>query len=963
MTPARQQEEEIFEAAVQLPPPQRAAYLETACGADAVLRERIEHLLSALERANPLLKEAPPSGSQGFLVSAQSVEKPGDRIGRYKLLEQIGEGGCGVVYVAEQEEPVRRRVALKIIKLGMDTKQVIARFDAERQALAMMDHPNIAKIHDAGATETGRPYFVMELVRGVRITDYCDQNQLPPRERLDLFIQICRAIQHAHQKGVIHRDIKPSNILVTVNDGVAVPKVIDFGIAKATQGRLTDQTVYTAFEQFIGTPAYMSPEQASMTSLDIDTRSDIYSLGVLLYELLTGKTPFDAKELLSKGLDEMRRTIREVEPVKPSTRLTKELAGTELKHLINALRGDLDWIVMKCLDKDRGRRYETANGLARDIERHLRNEPVSARPPSALYRFQKAIRRNKTAFGTATGIGGALLIGMGVSTSEAIRAARAQKEQIRLRQIAVAKERKSDLTAKFLTDALFAAGPAVARGRDATVLREILEKAGQHVASDLKDEPEVQGDLWFTIGMTHWDIGDHPRAITNLQHAVESYRLAFGDAHPKLALALTRLGWCESSLGDVATGKATAELGLEMVRHYPDAPKETLAECLVGTAHSLDPWGLMSANGLPYMREAVALREQLLTNRDDLMALASLKSDLSMVETNDDRRELLANEALALHRQSLPPGDLQIAKDLFSLGQILLDRDKNEEAEAVLRETDDLHNKVYDKDHPRLPIVRRFLIEALGRRGKWEEAETLIRSKVQDPSALPEYWIMLVRLKAARGDLQSAIDEARRARAAKIPAIDYEIAFNLAVLLLQTGQHEEYRQLCHELIERTPWADFRGKSVATEIALLLPVSGDDFDHACQLADRLATTNDATASAVLASLPKALAEYHSGRNGSATNWTARAIAAADASDCNCTDAPGAQAWFLQASALARLTNIDAARAALLQGDKLLHQPHLDFVPGHWGAGWGEWAIAEYLGREAHGLVEVHPAAGR
>src|SRR5689334_14257201 len=425
----------------------------------------------------------------GFRIS--SAEKAGDKIGRYKLLEQIGEGGCGVVYVAEQEEPVRRRVALKIIKLGMDTKQVIARFEAERQALAMMDHPNIAKIHDAGVTDTGRPYFVMELVRGIKITDYCDQNHPSPRERLDLFIQVCRAIQHAHQKGIIHRDIKPSNVLVASDDGVPAPKVIDFGIAKATQGRLTNQTVYTAFEQFIGTPAYMSPEQAQLSMQDIDTRSDIYSHGVLLYELLTGKTPFDAKELLSKGLDEMRRTIREVEPAKPSTRLTQDLVAADVRRLnskagekirassrrlLQEVKGDLDWIVMKCLEKDRARRYETANGLATDVQRYLDNEPIVARPPSAIYRLQKAVLRNKAAFGAAAGIAGVLLIGMGASTAQAIRAARAEREQVRLRQIAETKEKKSEQVARFLKDMLNGVGPSVALGRDTRLLKEILDQ-------------------------------------------------------------------------------------------------------------------------------------------------------------------------------------------------------------------------------------------------------------------------------------------------------------------------------------------------------------------------------------------------------------------------------------------------------------------------------------------------------
>jgi WD40 repeat protein/serine/threonine protein kinase len=437
MTPSR--EEALFALALEKPVEKRPAFLEAMCEGDPALRARLEALLSAHEQSEGVLVESASAAKATMKIEFADVldETVGQKIGRYKILEKVGEGGCGVVYVAEQTEPVRRRVALKVIKLGMDTKAVVARFEAERQALAMMDHPNIAKVLDAGATETGRPYFVMELVRGIRITEYCDQNNLPTKERLDLFIKVCQAIQHAHQKGIIHRDIKPSNILVTMHDGVPVPKVIDFGIAKATEGRLTDATVYTQLHQFIGTPAYMSPEQAEMSGLDIDTRSDIYSLGVLLYELLTGKTPFDANELMSRGIDAMRKTIREKEPVRPSTRLAT-LQGDELtttakrrsadtSKLLHQLKGDLDWIAMKCLEKDRTRRYDTATGLAADIKRHLENEPVIARPPSTAYKLQKAWQRHKVLVTACVLISFSLTFGITFSVGQALRARRAER--------------------------------------------------------------------------------------------------------------------------------------------------------------------------------------------------------------------------------------------------------------------------------------------------------------------------------------------------------------------------------------------------------------------------------------------------------------------------------------------------------------------------------------------------------
>jgi eukaryotic-like serine/threonine-protein kinase len=409
----------IFAGAIERPSPEeRAAFLDTACGADLELRRRIEALLRAHNEAGGFLQDRPETSNPVATFDQPTTEGPDPVIGPYKLLEQIGEGGFGVVFLAEQTEPVRRRVALKVLKPGMDTRQVVARFEAERQALALMDHPHIAKVLDGGATESGRPYFVMELVKGVPITEYCDQHHLTPRQRLELFIPVCQAVQHAHQKGIIHRDLKPSNVLVTVHDTTPVPKIIDFGIAKALGQELTDKTLFTGFAQMIGTPLYMSPEQAGQSGLDIDTRSDIYALGVLLYELLTGTTPFTKERFQRAAYDEIRRIIREEDPPRPSTRLSESTESlpsisaqrqTEPAKLTRLVRGELDWIVMKCLEKDRNRRYDTANSLAMDVQRYLCDEPVLAGPPSAIYRFRKFARRNKAPLLMAGMVVGALM--------------------------------------------------------------------------------------------------------------------------------------------------------------------------------------------------------------------------------------------------------------------------------------------------------------------------------------------------------------------------------------------------------------------------------------------------------------------------------------------------------------------------------------------------------------------------
>jgi WD40 repeat protein/serine/threonine protein kinase len=428
MIAVEDQARSIFLAAVERAADQWPAFLGQACGDNRELRARVEQLLQAHQAMGSIQAGAAPAATVDELPIR---EGPSTIIGPYKLLEQIGEGGFGVVFLAEQTEPVRRKVALKILKPGMDTHQVVARFEAERQALAIMDHPNIAKVFDGGATPTGRPYFVMELVKGVPITEFCDQNRLTPRQRLELFVPVCQAVQHAHQKGIIHRDLKPSNVLVSRHDTMPIVKVIDFGVAKALGQTLTDKTLFTGIAQMIGTPLYMSPEQAGMSDLDVDTRSDIYSLGVLLYELLTGTTPFTREHFKSAAYDEIRRIIREVEPPKPSTRLSDSKESlpsiaaqrqTEPAKLMKLLRGELDWIVLKALEKDRNRRYESANGFAADVQRYLADEPVQACPPTAAYRFRKFARRNRGALAIATVIAAALvtaLIAFGAGESRA----------------------------------------------------------------------------------------------------------------------------------------------------------------------------------------------------------------------------------------------------------------------------------------------------------------------------------------------------------------------------------------------------------------------------------------------------------------------------------------------------------------------------------------------------------------
>jgi serine/threonine protein kinase len=684
MSSPQNREEVLLALALEKPAEKRATFLDAMCDGDPALRARLADQLATHDETER--KTAAVAKTIKLNIPEPPDEAVGQTLGRYKLLEKVGEGGCGVVYVAEQSVPVRRRVALKVIKLGMDTKAVVARFEAERQALAMMDHPNIAKVLDAGTTETGRPYFIMELVRGIRITDYCDQANLTTEERIEIFIKICQAIQHAHQKGIIHRDIKPSNILVTLHDGVPVPKVIDFGIAKAIEGRLTDSTVYTQLHQFIGTPAYMSPEQAEMSGLDVDTRSDIYSLGVLLYELLAGSTPFDPKELMSQGIDAMRKIIREKEPQRPSTRFAT-LAGEDLTttakrrsadtaKLMHQLKGDLDWIVMKCLEKDRSRRYETANGLAADLKRHLNNEPIVARPPSTAYKFQKAFRRNKVAFSAGLVVAAALFFGIFFSTWQAVRAKRAE---------AMALQSRSDAEklSNFMLDDFYAQ----------------LEPSGQYetVAALAKRAVEYYDNLPKSLRTPDTE---RNRAMALARLALVTSRQ--GDFQTALPMAKEVVATLEKfhQQGDQSDGTIyamglalEAESGVYLAQGGFMAASGSLqqgADLLRPFANSADGSRrvkLQYANLLNYLSHAQSLEQGVATCEEALHVLASIGaldfSDLSAASAWADVADSEARIALDLGRLddaerleqqvgtvaagvlAKRPGDLRAKLDLF----------------------------------------------------------------------------------------------------------------------------------------------------------------------------------------------------------------------------------------------------------------------------------------------------------
>jgi serine/threonine protein kinase/lipopolysaccharide biosynthesis regulator YciM len=815
MTDPHSSEKSIFLAALEKESAQeRAAFLDQACAGDPRLRAEVEALLAAHERLGEL-PPAPGATGAGTTVEEPALtEGPGTWIGPYKLLQKLGEGGMGTVYLGEQQEPVKRQVALKIIKAGMDSAHVIGRFEQERQALAVMDHPNIAKVFDAGTTEEkdeggrmkdekathkdsdssfiphpssfriGRPYFVMELVKGIPITKFCDQEQLTPRQRLELLVPVCQAVQHAHQKGIIHRDLKPSNVLIALYDGKPVPKVIDFGVAKATGQKLTERTLFTEVGQMVGTLEYMAPEQAELNNLDIDTRADIYALGVILYELLTGSPPFTGQQLRSAAFAEMLRIIREVEPPKPSTRLStsEELPSIAAKHklepkkLTRQVQGELDWIVMKCLEKERQRRYETANGLAMDLQRYLADEPVAAGPPSAGYRLRKFMRRNKGRVLAAVVIFLALvggIIGTSVGMVQARRSAKAERlvkdvAEQRLKQIEKANEILASIFRDLNPKAEEKGGPDL-RVR----LGERLEEAARLLEGVAVGDALVVAGLQNLFGSSLRELGHYEQAQPLLEKARQTREDRLGADHPE-----------------------TLDTKNNLAQLYYDQGKYERAE--------------------PLWQEALEASTARLgaEHHNTLVSKLNLAT-LYVAQGKYDRAETLFQEGLQALTAELGADHPETLACKHNLAALYKDQGKHDQAETLLREVVQGLTAKLGADHPNTLNSKNSLAELYRVQGKYDRAETLLHELVQVAATKlgPDHPDTLIG-KGNLADVYAAqrkydraeqlFQEVIQAQTAKLGAGNPDTLAtkrNLAVMYADSGRLDRSIPLSEELVE------------------------------------------------------------------------------------------------------------------------------------------------------------------
>ncbi len=744
--PDLQNVEELFQAAADLPPDERTSFLDERCGDDPSLRGRLDALLTQFARDESLLSPGLAAGAAGFAAGPYPVavitEGPGTVIDRYKLLQVIGEGGFGVVYMAEQQEPVVRKVALKVIKLGMDTREVVARFEAERQALAMMDQHGIARVLDGGATASGRPYFVMELVRGVPITEFCDSNELTTNERLLLFVQVCQAVQHAHQKGIIHRDLKPSNVLVSFEDDTPRPMVIDFGVAKAMHTRLTEKTLFTRYEQFMGTPAYMSPEQAKMSGLEVDTRTDIYSLGVLLYELLTGTMPIDTTSRMKEGLSEVQRVIREEQPVRPSLRFSKSTdasiarkRGLDIAGLCRQVRGDLDWIVMRCLEKDLRRRYATTSELADDIRRHLDKEPVLAGPPGATYRLGKFFARNRTAVVLMTLVVLALVAGIIGTTLGKVEADRNAE---------LADERANHAVAvlDFLVSTLSLANPEISLDPDLTV-HSLLDHTSARVAEAFADQPWAEVRVRATIGRAFASLSEDQRAEPHLRRAVElvdGLRSRGGfegsggfDAGDFYTILWQLTNVCFNlELDDAFAVSARAhDIAMEHIgATHPDvaAALDGFHRALVTGAWSYAPDAMV---GVPELFDASAVLADANVAHGDLLwpiiAERYLAAGYAIwYSPHEPLSERFFAKTLEIQQRELVADHPDIATTVGLLAGVLNNAGKTGEAERLIRSSIDALRRVHREGDYRIAVAESMLGENLVRQARYDEAEPIL---------------------------------------------------------------------------------------------------------------------------------------------------------------------------------------------------------------------------------------------
>jgi len=678
-----------------------------------------------------------PSGPASLIQAPDPLE--GSQIGNYKLLQRIGEGGFGVVYMAEQVEFVHRKVALKIIKAGMDTKQVIARFEAERQALAMMEHPNIARVLDVGETSEGRPYIVMELVKGMPITSYCHQHKLDIDQRIELFLQVCSAVQHAHVKGVIHRDLKPSNILITLHDDKAVPKVIDFGIAKAMDQRLTDKTLFTRYEHMVGTPAYMSPEQAALSGLDVDTRSDVYALGVLLYELLTGTAPFNPETLRAAAFDEMRRIIREDEPPKPSVRITTLQTGEQSdEHFTppphSTIASDLDWIVMKALEKDRDRRYETASGLAQDLERFRHDEPVIACPPRAGYRALKFYRRNKTAVIAGALVCLALLAGAILATIGFIEAKNERNLALEAKQDASQKAAVSEAISSFLRDDLLAqANPYNTPGQQEVTLKEVLDRASSKIDERFADQPHVRESLHRTLAFTYDGIGSSDNAEQHARKAVDIATSLHGRDHAETLASLSLLGQVFEDTDD----QKALEIHQQVLEGRKRAPGPEDPATLRTQRRIANLSGLLGEPeaAIEQLRQVLESQERILGNEhsDALSTKSKLVRQLfeSEIPSNQDEAISLARDLVAHWEACCGEESTQRIFALHSLATILLLKGQNKEAENLHREVLGHKRRIFGEEHAETVASMGNLGATLLGLGRYDEAFALLEQTLE----------------------------------------------------------------------------------------------------------------------------------------------------------------------------------------------------------------------------------------